>query len=290
GRRRLGAHPGPARAAHLLHRGRLRANRGGARRVAGPSGPGPADQPRDRPGSDGAPPAPRRLRCPRQVRDVQGDGVDLRPHRSGAGMSPTCRIRSATGADAAAIARIYQHYVDHTVITFETEAPDAEAMSHRIAGVQRAGLPHLVAEDAELARLGSSDAIRGYAYASPFQERAAYRHSVEATVYLSREAAGRGVGSALYEELLERLREVAASECTPPGVRRRPPQRLARGVATRREAAAASAEAASTRPPPCASVAATAPANSSPAPVVSSTHVTGTDATKLASPASATHT
>lgn len=128
-------------------------------------------------------------------------------------MSPTCRIRSATGADAAAIARIYQHYVDHTVITFETEAPDAEAMSHRIAGVQRAGLPYLVAEDAELARLGSSDAILGCAYASPFQERAAYRHSVEATVYLSREAAGRGVGSALYEELLERLREVAASEC-----------------------------------------------------------------------------
>lgn len=127
-------------------------------------------------------------------------------------MSAAVAVRPATGGDAAAIARIYDHFVEHTVITFETEALGAEGMSHRIGAVQRAGLPYLVAEDPELARIGSPDAVLGYAYASPFQERAAYRHSVEATVYLAPDAAGRGIGTELYAALLEALRELQAED------------------------------------------------------------------------------
>lgn len=126
-------------------------------------------------------------------------------------MSGTVAVRPAGGGDAGAIARIYDHYVEHTVITFETEPVGAAGISARIAAVHRVRLPYLVAEDAALARDGAPDAVLGFAYASPFQERAAYRHSVEATVYLAEGAVGRGVGTALYGELFERLRALDSS-------------------------------------------------------------------------------
>jgi phosphinothricin acetyltransferase len=104
-----------------------------------------------------------------------------------------------------AIARIYNHYVAETVITFETEPVTEAGIASRIDRVHAAGLPYLVAEDALLVAEGAADAVLGFAYASPFQERAAYRHSVEATVYLSDGARGRGIGSLLYAELLRAL-------------------------------------------------------------------------------------
>jgi phosphinothricin acetyltransferase len=93
-------------------------------------------------------------------------------------------------ADGAAIAAVYAPHVRDGYATFEVEAPDAAAMAERMAG----GLPWFVAED------GGS--VLGYAYAAPFNERAAYRWSVATSVYLADGAGGRGIGGALYARLL----------------------------------------------------------------------------------------
>jgi phosphinothricin acetyltransferase len=123
-------------------------------------------------------------------------------------------LREATAADAPALASIYNEYVHGTVITFEVDAVQDHDMAARVLKVQHAGLPWLIAEDSELLHdlgadaVGAGAAILGFAYASPFQERLAYRYSLETTVYLRDGAAGRGIGTALYDELLERLRSL----------------------------------------------------------------------------------
>ncbi len=106
-------------------------------------------------------------------------------------------IRDATPGDAAAIAAIYNHYIENTTITFEEETVPAAVMAERIAQVTGTH-PWLVDED--------GGAVRGYAYASAWRARASYRHSVESTIYLAQSRTGRGVGGALYRELLARLR------------------------------------------------------------------------------------
>jgi L-amino acid N-acyltransferase YncA len=106
-------------------------------------------------------------------------------------------IRPCTAADAASICDIYNHYVADTVVTFEESPVDEAEMSRRIAQVT-SSLPWLVCETAA--------GISGYAYASPWKSRAAYRHSVESSIYLAPHATGRGLGSALYSELIADLR------------------------------------------------------------------------------------
>ncbi len=108
-------------------------------------------------------------------------------------------IRAATVNDAAAIAAIYNHYIEHTAITFEEEAVAAEQMQSRIQTVQQAQLPWLVLEE--------QGTVLGYAYATPWRVRSAYRFSVESTVYLHKDAGGRGLGSQLYTELLAQLQQ-----------------------------------------------------------------------------------
>lgn len=107
-------------------------------------------------------------------------------------------IRSATQGDGEALARIYNPYILETVITFEEQAVSAAEMASRVAQVQCLALPWLVAER------GSH--LIGYAYASRWKQRAAYRHSVETTVYLEPQECGQGLGSRLYEALLSALR------------------------------------------------------------------------------------
>jgi len=107
-------------------------------------------------------------------------------------------IRDALPADAAAIAAIYNHYILNTSISFEEDVVSADTMASRIADVQDGGLPWIV--------LVQGDVVVGYAYATKWRVRPAYRFSVETSVYLDSDAGGRGHGSALYEALLPRLR------------------------------------------------------------------------------------
>jgi len=107
-------------------------------------------------------------------------------------------IRFATPADAKRLCQIYNHYVLHAVATFEEEPVSEEEMRRRIRDVQK-DFFWLVYEDGDL--------VVGYAYASRWKARAAYRHSVELSVYIDPERHGLGIGKQLYAALLGRLRE-----------------------------------------------------------------------------------
>jgi L-amino acid N-acyltransferase YncA len=87
-------------------------------------------------------------------------------------MSINICVRAATAKDADVIAHIYNYYIRNTVITFEEEPVSAQTMEARVADVQKASLPWLVAE--------VEGALAGYAYANKWKPRSAYRYSVEA--------------------------------------------------------------------------------------------------------------
>jgi L-amino acid N-acyltransferase YncA len=106
-------------------------------------------------------------------------------------------IRPATADDAAAVAAIYNHYVATTTISFEEQPVSAADMAGRIAGVT-ATLPWLVFEQDGI--------VLGYAYATPWRARSAYRFSVESSVYVSSAHPRMGIGSRLYRALLDELR------------------------------------------------------------------------------------
>lgn len=104
-------------------------------------------------------------------------------------------IRPVRPADASAIAAIYAHHVLHGTASYETVPPDDEEMQQRIARVTTAGWPWLVAEDA-------AGALQGYAYASQFRDRAAYRFVCEDSIYIRADCRGQGVGRALLKALI----------------------------------------------------------------------------------------
>ena len=108
------------------------------------------------------------------------------------------RIHAATEADAPALTDIYNPYVLETIITFEEQAVAPSDMASRVVEAHETRLPFL------LARVEGAPV--GFAYASKWKGRCAYRHSAETTVYVGREHWGCGVGTALYRELLDRLR------------------------------------------------------------------------------------
>jgi L-amino acid N-acyltransferase YncA len=110
-------------------------------------------------------------------------------------------IRPCTTADADAIADIYNYYVDNTVITFEEEAVSVAEMARRISNSTQT-FPWLVCE--------ANSQVVGYAYATKWRERSAYRYSVEVSVYVQAASTGHGYGKALYAELFMRL---AAQGC-----------------------------------------------------------------------------
>lgn len=105
-------------------------------------------------------------------------------------------IRMATPEDADAISDIYAPYVRDSAISFEAVPPTAEEMRSRIKATLT-DLPWLV--------IAHADAVRGYAYASPHGERAAYRWSVDVSVYLDASLQRKGNGRRLYAALFNVL-------------------------------------------------------------------------------------
>jgi L-amino acid N-acyltransferase YncA len=108
-------------------------------------------------------------------------------------------IRDADPSDAAAICDIYNHYVTQTIVTFEETAVSQAEMTRRIEEITRS-FPWIVYTEA--------DSVTGYAYAGNWKTRAAYRHTVELSIYIRHGATGRGIGGALMTELLKRLRTI----------------------------------------------------------------------------------
>ena len=113
-------------------------------------------------------------------------------------------IRAATPDDAGAIAAIYAPHVLVGTASFETEAPDARQMRTRMATSE--GLyPWLVATVGGGGEAGGGGVL-GYAYATRFHPREAYRWTVEATIYVADVAQRQGAGRLLYEALIDTLR------------------------------------------------------------------------------------
>ena len=108
--------------------------------------------------------------------------------------SPQAVVRAAVPADAAQVAAIFAYYVATSVATFEEVAPTAADWRRRLDELAGRNLPFLVAE--------ADGSVCGFAYASPWRPKPAYRHTVEDTVYLSPGCTGRGIGSALLGGLL----------------------------------------------------------------------------------------
>lgn len=111
-------------------------------------------------------------------------------------------IRDAAPADAARLAAIYAHYVATTVITFDETAMSPDEWAAKVAGIQGAGWPVLVAE--------AGGDVLGYAYVTQFRPKSAYRFSVEDSIYLAPEATGRGIGRPLLAALIERSAQAGA--------------------------------------------------------------------------------
>jgi phosphinothricin acetyltransferase len=110
--------------------------------------------------------------------------------------APAIHVRDAQPADMAAVQAIYAHHVLHGRATFEEVPPTVDELLARRAAVLAAGLPYLVAEaDGEVA---------GYCYAVPYRPRPAYRHTIEDSVYVAHDRAGRGIGRALLGTLIAR--------------------------------------------------------------------------------------
>ena len=105
-------------------------------------------------------------------------------------------IRMVQPADAAAICAIYNDYVAKTVISFEIDPVSVAEMTTRIRDISR-DFPWLVLEDAST--------LVGYAYATAWKARAAYKESVETTIYLAPGYARRGIGTHLYQALIAEL-------------------------------------------------------------------------------------
>jgi L-amino acid N-acyltransferase YncA len=106
-------------------------------------------------------------------------------------------IRVAVPSDAKAIAAIYAPFVSDTAVSFETEPPTPEAMATRIAKTLSTH-PWLVAEQ--------GGRVVGYAYSGEHRDRAAYRWSVDVTVYVAPDKHRAGLGRSLYRRLFEILR------------------------------------------------------------------------------------
>ena len=106
------------------------------------------------------------------------------------------KVRAAAPGDVAALAAIYGHHVLHGVGTFEETPPSPQEMARRQAAVVALGLPYLVAE--------AEGRVVGFAYASAFRPRAAYRYTAEDSVYVAPGQTGRGVGRALVGEVVAR--------------------------------------------------------------------------------------
>jgi L-amino acid N-acyltransferase YncA len=110
----------------------------------------------------------------------------------------TITTRTARVSDAKAIQEIYAPIVQQTAISFEESAPPVEEMAKRIAECLETHA-YLVAE--------KGGQVVGYAYGSPHRARAAYRRSVDTTVYIAAECRRAGVGRALYGALLPQLQQ-----------------------------------------------------------------------------------
>jgi len=106
------------------------------------------------------------------------------------------RIRPARAEDLPAITPIYAHAVLNGTASYEYDPPSVDEMTRRFGAITDGGFPYVVAY--------ADDRVLGYAYASPFRTRPAYRFTVEDSIYIAPDAQGQGLGTLLLAELIAR--------------------------------------------------------------------------------------
>jgi L-amino acid N-acyltransferase YncA len=114
-------------------------------------------------------------------------------------------IRGATEDDVPDILALYRHYVRNSVVTLDEQAPSITKFRARFRHLQKLGYPFRVA-------VSPQGTLLGYAYVFPFREKAGFRKTVESSIYLGPASLGRGLGSALLGDLIERCAEAELSE------------------------------------------------------------------------------
>jgi phosphinothricin acetyltransferase len=114
-------------------------------------------------------------------------------------------IRDARLEDMPDVREIYNHYVANSTVTFDEVPQTLRATRAKFHQLQKLNMPYLVAES-------PSQQILGYAYVYPWKEKAAYRYTVENSIYLRAASTGKGLGTALMGELIERSREAGLKE------------------------------------------------------------------------------
>lgn len=114
-------------------------------------------------------------------------------------------IRDATEPDIPDMREIYNHYVANSTVTFDEDPLTLAEMRTRFRNVQKLGYPWLVAES-------PNGVVLGYAYVTPWRPKAAYRFTVENSIYLGPASTGKGLGSALMTQLLARAKAAGVKE------------------------------------------------------------------------------
>jgi phosphinothricin acetyltransferase len=106
-------------------------------------------------------------------------------------------IRKVEIRDAINITAIYNYYIENTIITFEEKPITVKEMASRIESIS-SQYPYLVYEE--------NGMVVGYAYATQWKTRSAYRYSAENTIYLHPDSKGKGIGSTLFSKFLDEIK------------------------------------------------------------------------------------
>jgi len=114
-------------------------------------------------------------------------------------------MREATATDLPDIRAIYNHYVANSMVTFDEDAMTLAEWKSKFAYLERLHLPFIVA-------VNQNDQILGYALCAPWKQKRAYRFTVESSIYLGAAATGKGLGTVLLGELIERSKAAGLKE------------------------------------------------------------------------------
>jgi len=114
-------------------------------------------------------------------------------------------VREAEPADLPDVRELYNHYVANSTVTFDEAPWSLPELRKKYARVRELGYPFLVA-------VAPGGTVLGFAYVYPWKEKAAYRFTVENSIYLGPASTGRGLGTVLMRELLERAEAAGVKE------------------------------------------------------------------------------
>ena len=114
-------------------------------------------------------------------------------------------VRSAVEGDLPDVREIYNHYVANSTVTFDEDAMTLKEWKHKFHRVSELGFPFLVAQS-------PSGQLLGFAYVYPWKEKAAYRYTVENSIYLGAASTGKGLGKVLMAELMDGAKAAGIKE------------------------------------------------------------------------------